>query len=246
MTYPTFYDPTLERTQPGQDFSLSGPEAHHAVNVRRVKVGERIDVVNGHGLRIRAQVDSAEREHLSLTALRVTNDPAPGARIMLVQALAKGGRDESAIEASTEVGVDGVIAWQADRSVVQWRGAKRDKGLQRWHKVLVSAMKQSRRSHLPHLAGYAHGKEIIDLLPHPCHTFVLHEQSQERLTQADLPAQGWIVIVVGPEGGITESELRAFTLRDHTTMVRLGSEILRASTAGPAAISVLNHRLGRW
>src|SRR5690625_3320572 len=246
MTYPTFHDPNLERSKVGQGFILAGPEAHHALNVRRIRAGETIEVVNGQGLRIRAQVESTEREHLGLTALQVTNDPAPSARIMIVQALAKGGRDEAAIEASTEVGVDGVIAWQADRSVVQWRGAKRDKGLQRWHKVLASAMKQSRRSRLPHLAGFAHGKDVIDLLPQPCHTLVLHEQAQERLTQADLPAQGWIVIVVGPEGGITDGELRAFGLQDHTTMVRLGPEILRASTAGPAAISVLNHRLGRW
>jgi 16S rRNA (uracil1498-N3)-methyltransferase len=75
--------------------------------------------------------------------------------------------------------------------------------------------------------------------------FVLHEEAADRLTGAPLPASGEIVLVIGPEGGISGTEREAFAAAGAMD-VRLGSEVLRTSTAGVAALSVLSARLGRW
>lgn len=245
MSYPTFFDPLLAEP-PGADLELLGPEAHHAVSVRRIRPGETVDVVNGRGLRVRGTVATAERTGLRISGATATLEPAPQVRIILVQALGKGGRDEAAIEAATEVGVDGVIAWESERSVSQWRGEKAAKGLARWEAILIAAMKQSRRSHLPELLGFARRGEITGLIPAGAHVCVLHQDATETLTTTPLPTAGVIAIVVGPEGGLSDAEISTLTGRRDARPVLLGPHVLRTSTAGPAALAVLNTRLGRW
>lgn len=246
MSYPTFYDPHLPSLVPGVTYELNGTEARHAAGVRRIEVGEAIDVVDGQGTRIHGIVQTVEKTSLTMRVDHVSVETAPDVPIILVQALAKGGRDEAAIEAATELGVDGVIAWESRRSVAQWRAEKVTKGLARWQKILTSAMKQSRQSHAPKLLGFARGADVIDLIPGGALVFVLHETAALPLTAVDLPEQGTIAIVVGPEGGLTTDELHLLTSRPDSHAVLLGREIVRTSTAGPAAIAVLNSRTGRW
>ena len=246
MSFATFYDPDLGAPALGAAFALTGAEARHAVSVRRIRVGETVEVVDGRGGRMRGQVRSAEKNSLEIQVDDLRREEPPAARILLVQALAKGGRDEAAIEAATEVGADAVIAWESARSVSQWRGEKSAKGLTRWEGILTSAMKQSRRAFLPELLGFARGEEITDLLPTGAHVLVLHETATTPLTAADLPESGVIAVVVGPEGGLSEGELEMFTRAPGAQQVLLGPEVVRTSTAGPAAIAVLNARLGRW
>lgn len=246
MSFATFYDPHLGAPAPGATFSLTGAEARHAAAVRRIRVGETVEVVDGRGGRMRGQVRSAEKSSLEIEVDQVRREEPPTARILLVQALAKGGRDEAAIEAATEVGVDGVIAWESARSVSQWRGEKAAKGLTRWEGILTSAMKQSRRAFLPELLGFARGEQVTDLLPAGAHVLILHETATTPLTAVDLPESGTIAVVVGPEGGLTEAELEMLARVPGAQHVLLGREVVRTSTAGPAAIAVLNARIGRW
>src|SRR5690625_500723 len=145
MSYPTFHDPDLPSLTPESTYELSGSEGHHAVSVRRIRTGEVIDVVDGRGTRMRGTVQARDRTRLRMQVERVTVEPAPEVRILLVQALGKGGRDEAAIEAATELGVNGVMPWESSRSVIQWRAEKVTKALARWESILTSAMKQSRR-----------------------------------------------------------------------------------------------------
>lgn len=245
MSFPTFYDPDLPAdTQP--EYVLAGGEGRHAATVRRIRIGEMVDVVDGHGTRIRGEVTHTGRSDVTIAVHARSVEPEAAVRITLVQALGKGGRDEAAIEAATEVGLDGVIAWESDRSVSQWRGEKQAKGLARWDSIVTAAMKQSRRSHKPEVRGYARGADLVELLPTGAHVLVLHEQAQTPLTAVDLPGEGEIVLVVGPEGGLTEEEVAALTGKPDSAAVLLGPEVVRTSTAGPAAIAVLNSRLGRW
>lgn len=246
MTHPTFYDPDLDNVPPDRGMTLRGAEAHHAIRVMRIKPGEIIDVVNGRGLRFRGNVTNVKDNELTLEQVLIQQEPLPNPRLMLVQALAKGGRDEAALEASVELGVDSITAWQASRSISQWRGDKKDKGVQRWQKVAISAMKQSRRAYLPAVSGVSGGKALTRYLPTPCRTLVLHEQATEKISDIPLPSTGWVAVVVGPEGGITDEEVTAFQTQVQAVPVRLGEEILRTSTAGPAALTALNLRLGRW
>lgn len=245
MSYHTFYDPNLSAAA-GETITLDGAEGRHATQVRRVRIGEVIDVVDGRGIRMRAEVVEVGKGELDARVLDVMTEHGPTVSITLVQALGKGGRDEAAIEAATELGVDAVIAWESERSVSKWRGEKVDKGLQRWESIITGAMKQSRRARMPEVRGYARGTEVVELISAEATVLVLHESATEPISQVALPASGEIVIVVGPEGGLSDTEVELLTEGESRHAVLLGREVVRTSTAGPAAMAVLNTRLGRW
>ena len=174
----------------------------------------------------------------------VTAEPGPSPRFVLVQALAKGDRDEQAVEAATECGVDEVVPWQAARCVVRWRGERGERSRRKWDAVLVAATKQSRRARRPVLGATATTDELVARVGGATAAFVLHEQARAPLATADLPPAGDVLLVVGPEGGITPEELAALE-EAGAVAVRLGRTVLRSSSAGPAALAVLSAR-ERW
>ena len=122
----------LDGRAAGDPVALTGPEGRHAATVRRIRVGEEVLLADGRGASARARVTAAGRDELETTLLELRSEPEPDPRFVLVQALAKGGRDEAAVEAATELGVDEVVPWQAARSVVVWRGEKAARGARRW------------------------------------------------------------------------------------------------------------------
>jgi len=225
----------LESASVGDSVTLDGDEAKHAVTVARTRVSERIAVGNGRGLVASGVVSSLAPFTLLVDDVRL--EPLPDPQVWLVQALAKGDRDELAVQAATELGVSGVIPWAAERSVSRWEGAKLEKGRLRWEAIVREASKQSIRAWTPAVEPLATTKQVSG--------FVLDPTASVALTEVALPTEGRIVLVVGPEGGISPRELDLLE-QQGSTRVRLGSEILRTSTAGPAAIAVLNARLGRW
>ena len=216
---------------------LTGAEAHHAAVVRRVRSGEPVTVGDGRGVWLDGECEDVTPKEVTVrvTARRVEPQPTP--RLVLVQALAKGDRDELAVQAATELGVSGVIPWAAERSVSRWEGSKLEKGRLRWEAIVREASKQSIRAWMPVVEPLATTKQISGL--------VLDPTADVALTEVALPATGRIALIVGPEGGISPRELQLLE-QQGSTRVRLGPEILRTSTAGPAAIAVLNARLGRW
>lgn len=222
---------------------LTGPEAHHAATVVRLGVGEEVLVADRHGARVLTEVTEVGRELVSLRVLERADEAEPALRLTLVQALAKDGRDEDAVEAATELGVDAVVPWQADRSIVRWKGPKVDKGRRKWSHVVERAAKQSRRGRWPHVEDLVGSAGLAERFAGAT-PFVLHEDAALPLATADLPGEGEVLLVVGPEGGISPQELERFVAAG-AQPVRLGSEVLRASTAGPAAIAVLS-AMGRW
>ncbi len=235
---------TLAGRGPGDVVRLEGPEGRHAVAVRRTRVGERVVLADGAGVGVTGEVVALGRDTLDVRVESAGTEPPPSPRFVLVQALAKGDRDDQAIEAATECGVDEVVPWQADRSIVRWRGERGEKSLRKWDAVLVAATKQSRRTRRPLLAPAASTAEVAERIRTATAAFVLHEDASEPLAGAGLPAAGDVVLVVGPEGGITPAEVEAFTAAG-ARAVRLGGTVLRASSAGPAALAVLS-AAGRW
>lgn len=224
---------------------LTGPEGRHAAAVRRVRVGEQVDVVDGQGGRAVCAVRSVGRAEVALEVLRRDDEPPPAARLVLVQALAKGDRGERAVELATEVGVDEVVPWAAERCVVRWEGARGAKALQRWRSTAREAAKQSRRARLPVVADVARTADVADRLRTAAAAFLLHEAADVPLADAALPAAGDVLLVVGPEGGLSEREL-AVLAGAGGTAVRLGPTVLRTSTAGAVAAAVVSARAGRW
>lgn len=233
----------------GDVFLLDGTEGRHAAVVQRRVAGERVDVVDGAGVRLRGRVRAAGPDGVHVEAEDVVVEPEPSPRLVLVQALAKGDRDEMAIEAATEVGVDVVVPWQAERSVVVWRGERAQKSRARWIGTVRAATKQSRRARTPDVELARDGRGLVDLVAATVAgggvAVVLHESATAPLREVGLPDDGDVLVVVGPEGGISDREVDALTAAGAVTC-RLGPHVLRTSTAGPVAVAMLAERLGRW
>ena len=234
----------LDATRTGDVVVLDGPEGRHAATVKRTQPGERLRLADGAGRVVTGAVEEVGRDRLSLRVESAETLPEPSPRLVLVQALAKGDRDDQAIEAATELGVDEVVPWQAGRSIVQWRGERGDKAWRKWDAVLVAATKQSRRSRRPRLAPVTTTAELAARIATGGTAYVLHEDADVPLATLDLPASGDVLLVVGPEGGISPEELEAFRSAG-AVVVRLGDTVLRSSSAGPAALAVLS-AAARW
>lgn len=243
MTAPLFYVPTLEGVGPGDLVLLDGEEGRHAAVVRRLTVGETIQLADGtnHGIGV---VASLEGPALRVELQQVRRVPVPALRFTLVQALAKNDRDDQAIEAATELGVDTIVPWQAERSIVQWHGARGERALQKWHNVVRAAAKQSRRTRIPDVEPAMDTKALARRTCDIALTLVLHEQAHAPIGQVELPTEGEVAVIVGPEGGVAPAELAALVAVGGTP-VRLGPNVLRSSSAGPAALAALFART-RW
>lgn len=255
-------------TAPGDVVVLDGAEGHHAVTVKRVRAGEEIDLLDGNGTRAGCTVESTGKACLTARVDRVEHDPSPALRLVLVQALAKGDRDLQAVESAVELGVDEVVPWQADRSVVRWPEAKAEKGRAKWAATVRSAVKQSRRTRLPEVHGVLTTGQLAAWLDRAAGEgtrqlpVILHEQATEPLSavvrefleeagphaagpydggaDAGVPA---ILLIVGPEGGIADPEIERLVAAGARTAL-LGRHVLRASTAGPAALVLARHLAG--
>jgi 16S rRNA (uracil1498-N3)-methyltransferase len=228
----------------GSSVVLDGPEGRHAATVRRIGVGESVLLSDGRGTRATAEVAGAGKAELELVVTAVEEDPEPALRLVLVQALAKADRDDQAIESATELGVDEVVPWQAARSIVVWRGDRAAKALRKWESVVTAAAKQSRRSRVPVVAEPVGQRGLVELIRASALALVLHEDATAPLAGQALPDAGDVLVVVGPEGGISPEELAAFE-EAGAVAVRLGSSVLRSSSAGPAALAVLS-AASRW
>ena len=230
---------------PGQEVQLSGPEGHHAAAVRRMRVGEAIALTNGRGLKARGVVSAVAPKQLTVAVHSVDTFELPAVTFTLVQAVAKGDRDELAVQAATELGTSKVVPWQADRSISKWDG-KEEKNRERWQQIVDEAAKQALRSWFPRVTQVQSSKSLATQIAESAGTFlVLDPTAVMSLNQVELSSAGEVALIVGPEGGITEAELALFETAG-AKRVHLGSGILRTSTAGMAAISVLAAKSGYW
>ena len=224
---------------------LSGAEGRHAAGARRLRSGEPVDLVDGDGTRASCTVLSVGRDEVLLRVHARHVEPVPALRLVLVQALPKGERGELAVELATELGVDEVVPWTAARCVMQWKGDRGEKALERWRATAREATKQSRRARLPVVPEMVTTPQLLPRVRAAALALVLHEAGPAPLTAAALPERGDVLLVVGPEGGLTGDELDALTAAG-AAVVRLGPAVLRTSTAGAAALAVLSARTGRW
>lgn len=234
----------LAAAEVGSEIILGGPEGHHGATVKRIGVGEQVLLTDGIGHRAVAVVDGVGVDLLRLRLETITLEPSPDPRLVLIQALAKGDRDEQAIEAATELGVDEVVPWQASRSIVIWRGERAVRSRRKWESVVLAATKQSRRTRIPLVSEPADLAALISRIEKAALALVLHEDAELPLAGLVVPESGDVLIVVGPEGGVTPRELGAF-IAAGALPVRLGLNVLRSSSAGPAALAVLSAAV-RW
>ena len=231
-------------TVTGGSLTLDGPEGHHAAAVRRLRAGERADVSDGAGTLAEGVVASVGKDTVTLDIVAVHHAPSPSPRLAVAQALPKGDRGELAVELMTEVGVDAVIPWAAARSITKWQAERGAKALAKWRATAREAAKQSRRAWLPDIPEMS-GTAALAKRAAGAFTIVLEADADAKLTRLTLPADGEILLLVGPEGGISPQERAA--LKDAGAVeARLGPTVLRTSTAGAAAAAILLSRTGRW
>lgn len=220
----------------GAKFTLDGEEGRHAAAVRRIRPGETIVVSDGAGTGIRGEVQDVDKHAVTLRIDEILTQPEPAVRFTVVQALAKGDRAELAVEMLTEVGVDRIIPWQAARSVVKWAPERRDRQVGRWRATAREASKQCRRLRVPVIAAPMTTADVTHLVKAGTHTLVLHETASSPLLAADVPLEGEVLFIVGPEGGITDEELAAFAAAGgHPVLV--SDAVLRTSTAGVVGVA---------
>jgi 16S rRNA (uracil1498-N3)-methyltransferase len=229
---------------------LSGPEGRHAATVRRLRPGERADVTDGAGLVAECVVadpgvGGPRAGGLELTVQARREVPRPDPAITVVQAIPKGDRGELAVAEMTEVGVDRIVPWAAARCVPVWHGARGERSLARWRLTAREAAKQSRRAWIPEVTDVASAGQVAQLIEKAACAIVLEPGAIASLGRLSLAVSGDLLVVVGPEGGITEEEGAAFRAAG-ATACRLGPTVLRTSTAGTVAVAILLTRSGRW
>lgn len=245
MSLPVHLVPALDGIAVGSGVTVEGDEAHHAVAVRRLRVGEQVVLTDGRGTSARGVVTSTGKRVFAVEVEDLTRHERPEPEVVVVQAIPKGDRGELAVEVLTEIGVATIVPWAASRSVAVWKGERATKSLARWRSTAREAAKQARRSWHPEVTEPASTADVAVLVEAADLAVVLHEEATSSLAALAVPPTGRIVVVVGPEGGLSEDEVAAFVAAGAVS-VRLGSEVLRTSTAGLAAVSALLSRTPRW
>jgi 16S rRNA (uracil1498-N3)-methyltransferase len=225
--------------------TLDGPEGHHAAAVRRLRAGERADVTDGAGTLAECVVTAVGKDSVTLDVRALHTVPPPCPRLAVAQALPKGDRGELAVELMTEVGVDTVIPWAAERSISKWQAERGQKALAKWRATAREAAKQSRRAWLPEVTELATTAAMAKRVATAARAIVLEANAPARLHELSLPEEGEVLLLVGPEGGISPTE-RATLRATGAIEARLGPTVLRTSTAGAAAAAILLSRAGRW
>lgn len=228
---------------PGDTVTLTGAEARHA-GVHRLRVGEGLLVADGLGRQLSAKAVDISPTILRAEVQSVAGHPAAQPELVVVQALAKGERGELAVELLTEVGVDRIVPWQAARSVVRWDAQRALRGVSRWRSTALAAAKQSRRPWFPQVSDLATAAQVMDLIGAADVALVLHESADQPIGSVALPRAGRLVLVVGPEGGITDSEL-ALLGQAGARAVHLGPTVMRTSTAGAIGAALVLAAVGR-
>lgn len=220
----------------GTTLRLDGVEGRHAATVMRMRVGEPIELVDGAGARARGTVETSMKDALDVRIDAVQHEPEPLLRCTVVQALLKGEHGELAIDQLTQVGVDVIVPWACQHAVVI--ADRRDKVLGRARQRLHAAGKQARLARFPRLEDVASTQSIVALVREADLAVLLHESAQTPIQSIVAPAAGHVVLIVGPEGGISAEE-RDRLLAAGAREARLGPSVLRGSLAGAVAAGVV-------
>ena len=245
MTSHLHWVPELTGVDTGSLVEVTGDEAHHAVAVRRLRVGEAVVLTDGQGVAVTGSVEEVAKRRFTVRVETCDFEERPAPRFTVVQGLPKGDRGELAVEMLTELGVDTVVPWAASRSVAVWRGERAEKSRSKWAATAREAAKQARRSWFPEVTGLATTDDVVELVGRAAQAFVLHEEAATPLVGVTPDPHGPILLIVGPEGGVSPAEVEQFE-QAGAPAVRLGTEVLRTSTAGVVAVSALLAHSARW
>lgn len=220
--------------------TLDGLEARHAISVLRVRTGEVIRLADGLGNWVEGEINSVAKESLTISVTEHGVDRANVVAITVAQALLKGDNQKAALDQLVQAGVDSIIPWRAFRSI----GAA-DKS-EKWQEVIRAAAKQSRRSRIPNLLPKMELRELSKNFSRYDKVIALHESAKAKLTSiSGLEKCREVLVIVGPEGGLTEDELGEL-VNAGAEAVCLGDPVIRADLAGALAMGAIHALTGNW
>ena len=226
----------------GSTQTLDNDDAHHAIKVLRLKLGEVIKISDGVNKWVSGSIIEISKKELTISISERGDFEEKKPELVLVQAVTKSERNKEMLELAIEAGVDRIIPWQAERSISKWQSDS----AQKWEIGIKEACKQARQVRLPKLMPMLTTAGVVQLLSKDARIIVFHESASEKFAQLQLPESlASIYLVIGPEGGISQSELSKFE-NGGSKIVRLGETVLRSAHAGFAAISAVQTKLGRW
>ena len=226
------------------DLVIEGDEAHHAGSAARIKVGEKINVTNGQGRIAEVEVLDINKRNIGCRILEVRDETRAKVVLTVIQALTKGDRARETIELLTEGGVELIIPWQAARSIGQWKDEKDAQG--KWRSWAKEATKQSRRTWIPEILDLHTTAQVKRRIQDSDLAIVLHENGAEAFSEIVTSAPPReILLIVGPEGGISDDELASF-VSSGARSIRLGKPVFRSAHAGVAALAAIQAAFGIW
>jgi 16S rRNA (uracil1498-N3)-methyltransferase len=215
---------------------VDGEEAHHAIKVMRLNIDEEIVVTDGAGNWAQGSIQSLDKKSFAIQVSRRGFEEPRAPELIVIQALTKSDRMRETIELLTVAGVDRIIPWKAQRSIAQ----EKESSTEKWTSVAIAACKQSRRLRFPVIENALTTHQIVERFAGKF--IVLNENSSHKLSDLRFVDQTPVVLVVGPEGGISDTELSQLT----GTHVRMGQEVLRSAHAGFAALAAIQTLIRRW
>ena len=220
---------------------VDGDEAHHGVNVLRLKQSEEVKISDGAGSWGIGKVSQLSKKSFTVEILDRGFEPASKQRVVVVQAILKNDANKEAVDFLTQVGADEIIPWQSQHSI----GKIDDKSLSKWQSTTRESSRQTRRVRIPVISNADSTESLISKIKGLQNIFVLHESAENRLSQIEINQEADVILIVGPEGGLSEIEVNTFVAAG-AKVVRLGESVLRAANAGAAAVSVVMSRTGKW
>ena len=241
-----FYLPA-ERCR-GDLLTLEGREAHHALDVLRIRTGERVIILNGSGGEFFCEVIAANRRQLQLAVQEKRDIPPPPCRITLAQALPKGKLFESIVQKATELGVSQIVPLLSERVIVQLDAKDRENKRQKWQAIAMEAVKQCGSPWLPHVSSPLTPQQLVQkantfecaivgsLQPGARHPRECFNEFLCKFARAPSSACIWI----GPEGDFTLEEVDLIQ-KSGACPVTLGPLVLRTETAALYCLSILNY-----
>lgn len=242
MTDPLFLD-ELAAPLPsvGTQLLLAGDEGRHAAVVRRIRPGEMVMIGDGLGRGIRGLVVEVRPSGLIVEVADHLVSPEEPRRLVAAQALAKRDRSELAVEMMTEMGINEIIPWQASRSIVRWSEERAVRSVARWRSTARESAKQSRRLNVPQVSELVTTRQLAQRVANADLALLLHGEANESIAEVDLPAAGTVLIIIGPEGGISGDELNELA-RAGARPVLISDGVLRTSTSGVVALAAVKLR----
>jgi 16S rRNA (uracil1498-N3)-methyltransferase len=227
-------------TTVGASYEFDSEDAFHAIKVLRIAAGEIFNLSDGKGAWSKVSVLNVNKKSMTVKVLETGFESALDQHFTIVQAIPKGDRIKDSIELSTEGGADRIVMWKSARSI-----GKADEKIEKLQQTAREASKQSRRYRIPEISGVITTDSVVDEIAKADLALVLHESATSSLSAAVTNGAKKIVIIIGPEGGLTDEEVDAFAAAG-AKVVLLGRPILRSAHAGIAALAAVNTALSVW